>query len=118
MYAELREVWSQLTGPGAPFEVKEIMIRGLMTKTYASGPSNLRDVWLSSVAHGDKDYLVYQDERWTFAQAHKDAASVASDPRLTQLREVVGILLDGRPDRAQRVQLMFSDSYDVDWRAP
>ncbi len=45
-----------------------------------------------------------------------DAPAVASDPRLAQLREAVGILFDGRPDRAQRVQLMFSDPYDAKWR--
>ena len=48
--------------------------------------------------------------------AAMDAPAVASDPRLAQLREAVGILFDGRPDRAQRVQLMFSDPYDADWR--
>lgn len=48
--------------------------------------------------------------------AAQHARAVASDPRLTQLREAVGILFDGRPDRAQRVQLMFSDPYDAKWR--
>ena len=78
MYAELREIWSQLTGPGAPFEVTEVMVRGLPTKTYATAPKSLREVWLSSAAHGDKDYLVYGDERWTFAEAHQEVVSIAA----------------------------------------
>jgi hypothetical protein len=32
-----------------------------------------------------------------------------SDARLQQLRDAFGILLDGKPDRAQRVQMLFSD---------
>ena len=48
--------------------------------------------------------------------AGRHAPAVAPDPRLAQLREAVGILLDGGPDRVQRVQLMFSDPYDADWR--
>jgi long-chain acyl-CoA synthetase len=78
MYAQLREVWNEMTAPGAPFEVTEIDVRGVRIKTYASGPSNLRDVWLASAAHADKDHLVYEDERWTFAEAHRDVAAIAA----------------------------------------
>lgn len=38
------------------------------------------------------------------------------DPRLGQLREAIGVLLDDRPDRAARVQLVFSLPYDSGWR--
>jgi long-chain acyl-CoA synthetase len=78
MYTQLREVWGEMTGPGAPFEVTEVEVRGQRIKTYASGPSTLRDVWALSAGHADKDYLVYEDERWTYAEAHRDAASIAS----------------------------------------
>jgi len=78
MYKELREVWQELTGPGAPFEVKEISVRGVTLKTYASVPPSLRELWLMTAAHGDKDHIVYLDERWTFAEAHREVASVAA----------------------------------------
>jgi len=77
MYKELREVWNELTGPGAPFEVTEVEVRGVPTKVYASAPPSLREIWLGSAAHGDKDYLVYQDERWTYTEAHREVAAVA-----------------------------------------
>jgi hypothetical protein len=38
------------------------------------------------------------------------------DPRLEQLREGVKLLLACEPGRAERVQMLFSDPYDADWR--
>jgi hypothetical protein len=33
----------------------------------------------------------------------------ASDPRLLQLRQAISVLLESAPNRAQRVQMIFSD---------
>ncbi len=78
MYDQLKEVWNELTAPGAPFEVVEVEIRGNMTRTYVNAPNSLRDVWLASAAHGDRDYLVYHDERMSYAEAHRQVASIAA----------------------------------------
>lgn len=77
MYEELRTVWKNLTGPGAPFEITEVEVRGIRLKAFKNAQKNLREFWLASAAHGDKDYLVYEDERWTYAEAHREVASVA-----------------------------------------
>ncbi len=76
MYKELREVWDQLTSQG-PFEITETNIRGIPTRTYKDAPCSLRDVWLSSAAFAEREYLVYEDERWTYADAHRDVAAIA-----------------------------------------
>jgi len=78
MYDELREVWGELTAPGAPFEVEEVEVRGVRIKSYVTAPKSLREVWLGSAAHGEKDYLVYEDERWTYAEAHRQVARIAN----------------------------------------
>ena len=78
MYDQLREVWDELTAPGAPFEVTDVEVRGVTLKTYATAPPSLRELWLSSNQFAERDYLVYEDERWTYAEAHRDVASVAS----------------------------------------
>jgi len=78
MYDELRQVWGELTAPGAPFEVKEVEIRGVRIKTFVTAPASLREVWLASAAHGDKDYLVYEEERWTYTEAHQEVAHLAN----------------------------------------
>ena len=36
-------------------------------------------------------------------------ALLDADPRLKQLREAIGVLLDGRANRAEQVQTIFSD---------
>ena len=36
--------------------------------------------------------------------------------RMAMLRQASGILFDGRPKRAERAQLVFSDDYDPTWR--
>jgi len=46
-----------------------------------------------------------------------DAAAVRSDPRMINLLEAARLLTDGLPDRAKRVQMLFSEPYDPNWRA-
>jgi len=45
------------------------------------------------------------------------ADSVRSDPRWRQVADAVRLLVDGQPDRATRVQSLFSDSYDPNWQS-
>lgn len=78
MYQELNEVWDQVTGPGSPFEITEVDVRGIRTRAFAAAPPTLRDVWLASAQFAGKDYLVYQDERITYAEAHRRVASIAN----------------------------------------
>lgn len=78
MYEELKQVWNELTVPGAPFAVEEVVVRGVPIKSYVTAPNSLREVWLGSAAHGDRDYLVYDSERWTYAQAHRQVAALAN----------------------------------------
>ena len=44
------------------------------------------------------------------------AAGDGSDPRLVQLRRAIRVLLEDRPGRAERVQMIFSRDYDPEWR--
>ena len=78
MYQELNQVVEQMTAPGQMFEIRESEISGHRMKTWALAPSSLREVWLNSAGHGDADYLVYQDDRWTYTQAHDAVARIAN----------------------------------------
>ena len=78
MYDQLKEVWGELTAPGAPFEISTVQIRGNPTRAFATGPATVRDLWLASAAFADRDYLVYDDERITYAEAHRQVASIAN----------------------------------------
>ena len=77
-YSQLNQAWAELTAPGAPFEVAEIEVRGEMLRAFRNAPPDVRAVWLSTAAFGPRDYLVYGDERITYAQAHGQVASIAN----------------------------------------
>lgn len=42
--------------------------------------------------------------------------TVAEDPRWTQLRRAIELVLENADGRAEQVQLLFSQKYDPDWR--
>jgi long-chain acyl-CoA synthetase len=77
-YSELNKAWADLTAPGAPFEIAEIEVRGATLRSFKNAPANVRAIWLSTVAFAERDYLVYEDERITYAQAHVQVASIAN----------------------------------------
>ena len=47
----------------------------------------------------------------------EDAASLRADPRFAQLQRAIGLLCEDGVDRAERVQMVFSDKYDAGWRS-
>ncbi|MGZ5997768.1 MAG: class I adenylate-forming enzyme family protein [Rhizomicrobium sp.] len=77
-YKELKQAWAELTAPGAPFEIKEIEVRGVNIRTFKNAPPNIRELWLSTAQFADREYLVYEDERMTYAQAHAQTAAIAN----------------------------------------
>lgn len=77
MYQEYKDTWAELIAPGADFEIAVQEVRGVPIRTYANAAQNLRDLWLSTQAFADRDYLVYEDERITYAQAHEKVGSLA-----------------------------------------
>jgi hypothetical protein len=51
-----------------------------------------------------------------FDRLTRAEGSVADDPRLARLREALTIVLEQPHDRAERVQMIFSREYDVNWQ--
>jgi len=77
-YQALKEVWGALTAAGSPFEVVSVDVGGIPVRAFKAAPPNVRALWLSTAAYGPRDYLVYQDERITYAEAHKRVAAIAA----------------------------------------
>jgi long-chain acyl-CoA synthetase len=67
----------QLSAPGQMLEIEEIDVSGVTLRAWKNAPRSLRAVFDISALHGDKDFIVYEDERWTFSQHYKAVASVA-----------------------------------------
>ena len=78
MYQEYKAAWAALTAPGADFEVTTTNVRGVDIKTYTNALTNLRDAWISTAAYAEREYIVYEDERLTYAQAHEHVNSLGN----------------------------------------
>lgn len=66
----------RLCGPGMPFELRDIVVDGRAMRTWKHAPDTLVDlVERVAVRHADRDFLVYNDERVTYA-AWRNAASI------------------------------------------
>ncbi|HEU5027738.1 MAG TPA: class I adenylate-forming enzyme family protein [Spirillospora sp.] len=71
----IAEVRARLTAPGQLFEMDEVDIRGVRTRVWKNAPTTLRDVLELSRGHGDAPFLVYEDDRLSFAEHHRRAAA-------------------------------------------
>ena len=65
------EAEGRLIGPGLPFELDEIEIRGVVARVWKHAPRSLRDVFAATIAHGDDDFLVLDDECLSYAEHHR-----------------------------------------------
>ena len=69
---------AELDTPGSPFATTTEVVRGVPLKVFAACPPDMRVLWENSAGHGDKDYLVYEDERYTYAEVHAQVRKLAA----------------------------------------
>jgi len=81
--AALRE---KLTAPGAPFELIDVEIGGERVRAYRNARQSLPEIINSARVHGDKPFIIYQDETWTYARVFAEADALA-----WSLRERLGV---------------------------
>jgi long-chain acyl-CoA synthetase len=72
-----------LTAAGQLFEMEELDIRGVPTRIWKNAPPSLRAIIDMSLGHGDNVFLVYEDERTTFAEHYRIACTLAHRLRTT-----------------------------------
>lgn len=58
----------QLTAPGAPFELVDVERGGHLLKAYRQAFAALPALLDAGRAHADKEFLVYEGDRWTFTR--------------------------------------------------
>ena len=44
--------------------------------------------------------------------------SLGDDPRLLQIRQALDVVISQQDNRAEQIQLIFSDDYEADWKRP
>ena len=91
-----RDAIAQLTGPGAPYEIETVD----QFRRYKSAPRTLREALEVGRAHGDGEFAVYEDERWSFNRlfADADAASAALVARGISKGDRVAIAMRNYPE--------------------
>jgi long-chain acyl-CoA synthetase len=60
-----------------PFHMSTIEVRGVPVRVFDSAPPNMRMLWESTAAHGDKTYICYEDEHYSYADIHAQVRKLA-----------------------------------------
>jgi long-chain acyl-CoA synthetase len=73
----IHEATAALTAPGQMFELDTAVIRGVEERVWKHAPATLRVVLDLSLNHADKDFLVYEGERYSFERQYRVASTFA-----------------------------------------
>lgn len=68
----------ELDSPGSPFATSIADVRGVPTKVFTAAPPHMRALWELSAVHANNEYLVYEDERYTYAEIHAQVRILAA----------------------------------------
>ena len=91
---------AEVTAKGQPYETATAHIRGTEFTVFANAPANLRALYESGLVHAEKDFYVYQEERYSYQQMWDLAAQCANRLRERGLRpgDRVGVALRNYPE--------------------
>jgi len=73
-----RRAVEMVTAPDAFLELTTIEVGGNKLKAYKHAPGSMRDLWMLGQGYGDQEYIVYGEERYTFAQAGQIVANFSA----------------------------------------
>jgi long-chain acyl-CoA synthetase len=73
-----QEANAAVTAPGQIFELIDAEIRGVKMQVFKNAPAHLGQVFAGARGHGDKTFLVYEGETWTFTQAMDQVDGLAN----------------------------------------
>jgi long-chain acyl-CoA synthetase len=65
--------------PDSPFEMAEEVVRGVKLRVWKNAPSSLRELFETGRAHGDLEYLIFEEERISYEVHYRAVAKLAHD---------------------------------------
>ncbi len=94
------DVQGQLTAPGAPFELTDVITPHGRQVVYRNAPASLVEVIAQSRRDDDSCFLVYQSERWSFRRFYAEVDALASwmHSQGIQPGQRVAIAMRNRPE--------------------
>ncbi len=75
----LNECAAMLTGPGQRFEMTTVEIDGIPTRTWKNAPDSLRHIAEMGRSHGQREFLIYEDERVTYDAWFRAVSALAHE---------------------------------------
>src|SRR6185437_16925014 len=72
------EAIAQATGPGQMFELVPYTVNGVTYKVFKNAPQSLREFYAFGRMHGDKPFVVYEDQRRSYAETMAEADAFAA----------------------------------------
>ena len=95
----LDQAIAEVTAPGKPFETEIVNVNGVDFIGFVNAPKNLRALYESGLRH-DRDFYVYDEDRYTFTEAWQVAAQVANKLQALGIQpgDRVGISLRNYPE--------------------
>ncbi|EPZ14713.1 hypothetical protein M622_04485 [Thauera terpenica 58Eu] len=96
------KIRAQLTAPGAPFELAEEVVDGRALRVYRNAFRTLPELLSSARTHGDKPFISYLGETWTFDRFFAEVDAVAAQLRAWDVKpgDRVAIAMRNRPEWA------------------
>lgn len=94
------EIRTKLTAPGAPFELIETESGGVSQRIYRNAPQTFPELLNAARVHGDKPYIVYRGETWSFNRVFREADILAAQMQAWGVKQGdrVAIAMRNRPE--------------------
>jgi acyl-CoA synthetase (AMP-forming)/AMP-acid ligase II len=73
----LLEVRAELTAPGAAFELDTVDVDGVTFRTWKHAPAHLVEILERSRSFADREFIIHEGQRVTFAEHYAQAATMA-----------------------------------------
>ncbi|MEL7547906.1 MAG: class I adenylate-forming enzyme family protein [Pseudomonadota bacterium] len=77
-YTELLKAREDLTGPGGTFEIVRETVLGNDLLTFKNAPKSVREFWQMTAVFADRTYIIYEDDRISYAEAHAQVNATAA----------------------------------------
>jgi len=100
MGSEQSPAVDELLGPGGAWELAEATVNGATVPVFRNAPQHLRELYQGALEHANETFYVYEEERYTFAEAWRIAEQVMSGLHALGVRpgDRVGIAMRNYPE--------------------
>jgi long-chain acyl-CoA synthetase len=69
--------YEQLTAAGSPWELEQKTINNIPYRLYKNAPRTVKQLLDAGRQYADKEFVIYEGERWTFARFFRQADQIA-----------------------------------------